>query len=81
LEKLRGVHSTNKLDKIRLTLGSIITFSLELLVAADVIDTLTKPAHAYKVNSFAHSNSFLSSHPPLRTPPQLSNRRVPLCTH
>lgn len=39
------------LDSIRLSLGSMITYSLELLVAADVIDTLTKPAHEYKIES------------------------------
>jgi len=41
---------TNSLDKIRLNLGVMITFSLELLVCADVIDTLTKPASHYKLD-------------------------------
>jgi hypothetical protein len=36
------------LDNIRLKLGTGITFALELLVSADVIDTLTKPAHLYR---------------------------------
>ena len=39
------------LDNIRLRLGSGITFALELLVSADVIDTLTKPAHLYKIET------------------------------
>ena len=39
------------LDNIRLRLGSGITFALELLVAADVIDTLTKPVHLYKLET------------------------------
>ena len=30
------------IDTIRYTLGSMVTFALEILVAADVIDTLTK---------------------------------------
>ena len=39
------------IDNIRLRLGSGITFALELLVAADVIDTLTKPAHLYQMET------------------------------
>jgi uncharacterized membrane protein len=41
----------SSLDSIRLSLGEMITFALELLVAADVIDTLTKPAHDFKMES------------------------------
>ena len=36
---------------IRLHLGTMIIFSLELLVAADVIDTLTKSVHEYKLET------------------------------
>jgi hypothetical protein len=39
------------IDNIRLRLGSGITFALELLVAADVIDTLTKPVHLYQMET------------------------------
>lgn len=39
----------SSLDSIRLSLGSIISFALELLVAADIIDTLTKPVHEYNL--------------------------------
>jgi uncharacterized membrane protein len=41
----------SSVDAIRLSLGQMITFALELLVAADVIDTLTKPAHAFKMEA------------------------------
>ena len=37
------------LDSIRLHLGQMITYALELLVAADVIDTLTQPSQVGKV--------------------------------
>ena len=55
----RGRHSPTlifgqgvaSLDVIRLNLGKMLAFSLEMLVAADIIDTLTKPAHAYKIES------------------------------
>ena len=43
-----GRHKTT-LDEIRLELGESITFALQLLVAADVIDTLTKSAHSYNL--------------------------------
>jgi len=49
--KVVGHGKAQSLDTIRLHLGSWVTFSLELLVAADVIDTLTKPAHMYKMES------------------------------
>lgn len=39
------------LDGVRYNLGKIVIFGLELLVSADVIDTLTKPAHAYEIES------------------------------
>ena len=39
------------LDNIRLRLGSGIIFALELLVAADVIDTLTKPVQHFKLET------------------------------
>ena len=42
-------HGTLSLNQIRLNLGTTIIFSLELLVAADVIDTLTKPAADYNI--------------------------------
>ncbi len=37
------------LDEVRLDLGQNIIFALEVLVAADVIDTLTKSAHSYAI--------------------------------
>lgn len=37
------------LDEVRLELGESIIFALEVLVAADVIDTLTKSAHSYAI--------------------------------
>lgn len=40
---------THSFNKIRLNLGTMITFSLELLVCADVIETLTKPAAHYRI--------------------------------
>jgi len=39
------------LDQIKFDLGQTITFALELLVAADVIDTLTKSAHSYHIET------------------------------
>ena len=39
------------LDQIKFDLGQAITFALELLVAADVIDTLTKSAHSYHIDT------------------------------
>ena len=39
------------LDQIKFDLGQAITFALELLVAADVIDTLTKSAHSYHIET------------------------------
>ena len=39
------------LDQIKFELGQAITFALELLVAADVIDTLTKSAHSYHIET------------------------------
>ena len=36
---------------IRLHLGTMVIFSLELLVAADVIDTLTKSVHEYRLET------------------------------
>ena len=42
---------TCTIDNIRLRLGSGITFALELLVAADVIDTLTKPVNLYQMET------------------------------
>jgi uncharacterized membrane protein len=39
------------LDSIKLELGQAITFALELLVAADVIETLTKSAHSYHIET------------------------------
>ena len=38
------------LDEVRLELGQNIIFALEVLVAADVIDTLTKSAHSYSID-------------------------------
>ena len=45
-----GTHEPSSecsVDTIRLSLGSNIIFALEILIAADVIDTLTKPVHSY----------------------------------
>jgi hypothetical protein len=39
------------LDSIKLELGQAIIFALELLVAADVIETLTKSAHSYHIET------------------------------
>lgn len=41
----------NSVDSIRYSLGSMVNVGLEILVAADVIDTLTKPAHSYKLET------------------------------
>ena len=48
--KLLG-STTTSMDEIRLDLMSGITFALELLVAADVIETLTKSAHSYHIET------------------------------
>lgn len=49
--KFRGKASHLSLDKIRVDLGELICYSLELLVAADVIETLTAPAHSYHIDT------------------------------
>jgi uncharacterized membrane protein len=49
--KLLGKESDLSLEKIRLDLGQLITYSLELLVAADVIETLTAPSHSYHIDT------------------------------
>jgi uncharacterized membrane protein len=41
----------SSLDQIRYNLGTMLCFGLELLVAADVIETLTKPAQGYKIET------------------------------
>jgi len=58
INQARGKHASllfgsgeSSLDVIRLNLGKMLAYSLEVLVAADIIDTLTKPAHAYKLES------------------------------
>ena len=43
--------SPKSLNKIRLNLGKLITYSLELLVAGDVIETLTKSVDSYKIET------------------------------
>ncbi len=43
--------SPRSLNRIRLHLGRLITYSLELLVAADVIETLTKSVDNYKIET------------------------------
>lgn len=43
--------SPRSLSRIRLHLGRLITFSLELLVAGDVIETLTKSVDNYKIET------------------------------
>jgi uncharacterized membrane protein len=49
--KFQGKASDLSLEKIRLDLGQLITYSLELLVAADVIETLTAPSHSYHIDT------------------------------
>jgi len=46
------LHSTDKASilKIRLMLGEQTALALALLVAADVLDTVIKPSHAYEMN-------------------------------
>mmetsp|Transcript_25658 Transcript_25658/g.35286 ORF Transcript_25658/g.35286 Transcript_25658/m.35286 type:complete len:363 (-) Transcript_25658:839-1927(-) len=46
------LHSTDKATilKIRLMLGEQTALALALLVAADVLDTVIKPSHAYEMN-------------------------------
>lgn len=44
---LSGIAGKITIGRIRLQLGSIIMISLTLLVAADVIDTIVKPADEY----------------------------------
>ena len=47
LQQMKGI----SLDHIKLELGQAITFALKLLVAADVIETLTESAHLYHIET------------------------------
>ena len=46
-----GRNTPVQLARVKLQLGSMITLALTVLVASDVLDTLIKPVHAYKMET------------------------------